>query len=655
MSIYPNFSLARQIKSKKARMVLSRSALALGVEIVVFDQQGHVFMTQPDGSVDTSALNPVAVARVGQFNANDGQPIFEDGGCWAPVLTRQGAVGTVFCRNFKIGDAQMQQNQTQMVSEAISYMLDEEFRLKDLSSQLIDTYEELNLLYEIGRTVSSIRDIAKVKEKIVSESVEIINARNGFLIIEDEKSGLYQIANIYDDSILDAAGVDMALAVDIHKDIIHQVLTDGESKIVLDQPSAIFFQNSDKTIVIQSALCAPLQTSSQIIGVLLLINKDGDEIFTTGDRKLLTAMASQAAQSIENATLFQKLEYEKNMVERIIETTADGIIVATDSGEITRFNQEARYIFGFTENRIPTKEDIAKNSRLSLMMKKISTRKDNSGVFEMIIMKPLKLFLSIHTNPLFDPAQKSFGLVASIRNLTDVKKAEREKREVVSLLAQKLPTLSEEIVSLVIHEPRKAAADSHKDGIIKADQLGTLAVDLDRRITRLRRFLQIIAGPLRIERVETPVSELIKTMVDNFQAAAPNKATFDVQVADNVGVLKIDKDHFGEFIEILIENVYDHAGEDVSVSIKLWREKEYLLGEFSDNGKGVSDYLQSLLFEPTIQLVEHEELRLDEIGLGLPYGKHVVDGHGGDISISKSSADGRGCVVKFRIHIGSQE
>ena len=65
---------------------------------------------------------------------------------------------------------------------------------------------------------------------------------------------------------------------------------------------------------IQSILSVPLMCKGNLIGVLNIFNKKNVEGFSNDDQRLLSIIASQSAQIIENARLYEK---EKNLLKII--------------------------------------------------------------------------------------------------------------------------------------------------------------------------------------------------------------------------------------------------------------------------------------------------------------------------------------------------
>jgi sigma-B regulation protein RsbU (phosphoserine phosphatase) len=56
---------------------------------------------------------------------------------------------------------------------------------------------------------------------------------------------------------------------------------------------------------IRSLLCVPLMVKSELTGVLAVINKKGAKTFSDDDQRLLAILASQSAQIVENARLYE--------------------------------------------------------------------------------------------------------------------------------------------------------------------------------------------------------------------------------------------------------------------------------------------------------------------------------------------------------------
>eukprot|EP00834_Sanchytrium_tribonematis_P001274 NODE_30_length_37342_cov_0.449507.p1 type:complete len:706 gc:universal NODE_30_length_37342_cov_0.449507:21671-23788(+) len=77
----------------------------------------------------------------------------------------------------------------------------------------------------------------------------------------------------------------------------------------------------------KSILCMPItKTSGEIVGVIQMINKCNDGVFTREDEQLLTAFSSQAAIAIEKSYLFKKTEEIRNYLSSILSSITNCVI-----------------------------------------------------------------------------------------------------------------------------------------------------------------------------------------------------------------------------------------------------------------------------------------------------------------------------------------
>ena len=92
------------------------------------------------------------------------------------------------------------------------------------------------------------------------------------------------------------------------------VINDAENDKRFPQPT----QTADGSV--KSILCAPLRLQGKMIGVLSVFNKRSGEGFTQGDERLITIIAAQSAQVIENARLYEEEKAREKRTQFIRQT-----------------------------------------------------------------------------------------------------------------------------------------------------------------------------------------------------------------------------------------------------------------------------------------------------------------------------------------------
>jgi signal transduction histidine kinase len=167
---------------------------------------------------------------------------------------------------------------------------------------------ELTTLYEIGKACSSTLDLNELLALIVRTSVKIVRCRTAVLRLLDEASGELKVTADY--GLRDLPGARDPLR--IGEGIAGEVAAAGLPILVKDAREDPRVLNRSGQIV-SSLLCVPLTFKGKVIGTLALYDKEGDAPgrergFDEDDRYLLSTMASQIANAIGNAVIFNRME-----------------------------------------------------------------------------------------------------------------------------------------------------------------------------------------------------------------------------------------------------------------------------------------------------------------------------------------------------------
>ena len=179
------------------------------------------------------------------------------------------------------------------------------------------TLRELQAMRTVSEVMATSIDLDDLLKLIVNKLVETIGAERGTLYLVDEQRGeLVSRVLMEDESVL------REIRVKIGEGIAGHVAATGKVLNIQDAYSdPRFMRTFDKLTGFQTRtiLTAPLRDPKrQIIGVVQLLNKKG-EPFTPRDERLLTAMAAQAAISIENARLYAQ-EIRQRLINQELET-----------------------------------------------------------------------------------------------------------------------------------------------------------------------------------------------------------------------------------------------------------------------------------------------------------------------------------------------
>lgn len=192
-------------------------------------------------------------------------------------------------------------------------------RIKQLEPGVIrpSSTRELHAIRTVSEFMVSGMELEKLLALIINELVETIGAARGALFLVDEEQG-----ELFSRVLREDAGGLREIRVEIGEGIAGHVAATGE---VLNIENAYedprFARHFDQMMGYRThtVLTAPLRNpQGKIIGVVQLLNKFGGP-FTSRDERLLTAMAAQAAISIENARLYEQ-ELQQLLTNQELET-----------------------------------------------------------------------------------------------------------------------------------------------------------------------------------------------------------------------------------------------------------------------------------------------------------------------------------------------
>lgn len=179
------------------------------------------------------------------------------------------------------------------------------------------TLRELHAMRTISEVMASSTDLNGLLTLIVNELVETIDAEQGTLyLVDEEKAELFSHILLKDTNALKEVRVKMGEGIAGHVAATGEVLNVEDA---YNDPR--FMRHFDLMTGYQTRtlLTAPIHNpQGKIIGVVQLLNKKGGP-FTPRDERLLTAMAAQAAISIENARLYEQ-EIQQQLLNQELET-----------------------------------------------------------------------------------------------------------------------------------------------------------------------------------------------------------------------------------------------------------------------------------------------------------------------------------------------
>jgi signal transduction histidine kinase len=181
--------------------------------------------------------------------------------------------------------------------------------VNDGLSKLASRYERLNLLYQVSNVIHSTLEPQEALQLIVNESVRIVRASSGSVILINPTSGLLEI---HASKGLPSGASRLQLRMG--EGITGWVARTGKPARVGDVTQDARYVAARRGV--RSELAVPLEVNGETRGVLNVDSKRADA-FSADDQKLLQELALQAAKVIRNTWLYEQLRLKARLFESL--------------------------------------------------------------------------------------------------------------------------------------------------------------------------------------------------------------------------------------------------------------------------------------------------------------------------------------------------
>ena len=113
-----------------------------------------------------------------------------------------------------------------------------------------------------------------------------------------------------------------------------------------------------------------------------------------------------------------------------------------------------------------------------------------------------------------------------------------------------------------------------------------------------------------------------------------------LEVPDDAPQWTLDHDRVSQVLLNLIDNALKYSEKDTNVYVRLYFSAERATIEIQDEGAGIKESELPKIFDRFYRVEESRATRFGGRGLGLSIAKHLVDAHGGDLSVTSVFGEG---------------
>jgi two-component system sensor histidine kinase ResE len=334
-----------------------------------------------------------------------------------------------------------------------------------------------------------------------------------------------------------------------------------------------------------------------------------------------------------------------------IRNTGDAVIMADCDRNVQFWNVAAERLFGWRAEEIlgkplpmipPDREqesiELTERARRGDRLVGVETvrqRRDGS-----LVEVSLTLTAAVEANG----SVRSY--VAVIRDISERKAIERARADFAAMLTHDIRNplavvrgCAEMLAESELHaEDRESVAAIHH-----------AAETIERLVVNLLMSATIEAGQLSLAPSRVPVDTLLTSTVEQFRAAASRQRVgLKVAPSEACGFVNGDRLQLERALGNLINNAIKYTGPGGNISVAATRQNGSVLFQVRDDGPGIDDRELPYLFDKYRRVRGTQQI--DGAGLGLYIVRHLIEAHGGSVTVC--STPGEGSV--FTIHLPAE-
>jgi PAS domain S-box-containing protein len=354
--------------------------------------------------------------------------------------------------------------------------------------------------------------------------------------------------------------------------------------------------------------------------------------------------------TVQDITERKRIENELRVKDFAVTSAATGIAIANLDGIVTYVNlaclgmwdyERGEEVLGKHANNF-----FANKREFGVALKTVlkagvwqgegKARRSDGSTFDVQVL----------ANLVTDSDGEPFCMMASFVDITERKKLDQLKDELIGLVSHELRTpltvIGGCLSTLLTEWNRLSPSEVQqllKDALLESESLSHL-------IENLLELSRAQAQQLSLYSEPTDVKTLVKETLSKIKRQAPSHQ-FVTSIPDKLPSINGDPLRIERILYNLLDNAakYSPPGSQIKVSVNA--EPERLVIGVSDHGKGLSSSEQARIFGPFQRLENKRPDQARGAGLGLMVCRRLVEAHGGEIWVE--SKKGRGSTFFFSL------
>jgi signal transduction histidine kinase len=231
------------------------------------------------------------------------------------------------------------------------------------------------------------------------------------------------------------------------------------------------------------------------------------------------------------------------------------------------------------------------------------------------------------------------GIALTYRNVTKEMALARLKSDFVSNVSHELrtPLSLIRLYAETLEMGRLTSPEKYQEyyRIIRKESERLTAL-----INNILDFSRIEAGRKEYDFRETDMSELVHNTLDSYRYQLEQSGFQFEEKIDEVPALRVDREAMARSLLNLVNNALKYSQDRKFIGVNLYRDNGSVKLEVVDQGIGIPHDEQQKIFEKFYRVGDPLVHNTKGSGLGLSLVRHIVQAHGGQVSVDSTPGQG---------------
>ncbi len=357
---------------------------------------------------------------------------------------------------------------------------------------------------------------------------------------------------------------------------------------------------------------------------------------TRGDALGRVARAVNAAGAALDGRLGD-LARDRARLEAVLSGMVEGVIVVNEQGQVQIANEAARRLLRLDTSPIGRRYmELIRHPDIALQISQALHGERPAGLELAIWRDPGQTFVA-RCSPAITPGSR--GAVLVLHDITDLRRADRVRRDFVANVSHELRTPLTAIRGYV--EALLDGPTDEDDTTRFLEIIARHSSRMERLVQDLLRLARLDAGHEQLELADVGVEALFSGVVADLEPITTGRAqSVEMRVEPASLTVRCDPAKMHDVLRNLVENAAAYTPAGSSIELGASASATHVRITVADTGHGIPDAELSRVFERFYRVDKARSRDSGGTGLGLSIVRHLVELHGGLVHAANRAEGG---------------